>query len=160
MATWQVAALDGADVRLRSGRIGLVSVDVTAPVRSGELTVAGEVASLTLTLALDQLRTRNFIMQAAARTLIINHGAHDLVYSGTGSHGERVEVRGVARAGDVSLELALVVTPIGSEGERMAEVELTGSANVGTVHLPLPGLGTVEDFSFDVDARLRMQAAD
>jgi hypothetical protein len=38
----------------------------------------------------------------------------------------------------------------------MAEIELAGSANVGTVHLPLPGLGTVEDFSFDVDARLAL----
>ena len=39
----------------------------------------------------------------------------------------------------------------------MGEIELVGTANVGTVHLPLPGLGTVEDFSFDVDARLRMR---
>jgi hypothetical protein len=25
------------------------------------------------------------------------------------------------------------------------------------VHLPLPGLGTVDDFSFDVDARLALR---
>jgi hypothetical protein len=32
---WQVQAVEGAEVRLRSKRIGLVSVDVKAPVRSG-----------------------------------------------------------------------------------------------------------------------------
>jgi hypothetical protein len=26
------------------------------------------------------------------------------------------------------------------------------------VHLPIPGMGTVEDFSFDVDAKLALQA--
>ena len=39
----------------------------------------------------------------------------------------------------------------------MQEIELVGSADVGTVHLPLPGLGTVDDFSFDVDARLALR---
>ena len=39
----------------------------------------------------------------------------------------------------------------------MGELELVGSANVDTVHLPLPGLGIVEDFSFDVDARLALR---
>ena len=38
----------------------------------------------------------------------------------------------------------------------MSEIEIVGSANIGTVHLPLPGMGTVEDFGFDVDARLAM----
>ena len=157
---WQVSAVEGADVRLRSKRIGLVSVDVTAPVRSGELRIAGGKAHLSLSMALDQLRTGNFIMQAAARTLVKRHGAHSLVYEGQGSRatkGPLVTVAGIARAGDVEVEIELLVTPLGPDGDPMMEIELTGSASIGTVHLPLPGLGTVDDFSFDVDARLALR---
>ncbi len=157
---WQVAAVDGADVRLRSKRIGVVSVDVTAPVRFGELRIIGEKAHLSLAMALDQLRTGNFIMQAAARTLVKRHSAHSLVYEGQGRRvatGLLVTVAGLARAGDVEVAIELLVTPVGPDGDPMLEIELTGSASIGKVHLPLPGLGTIDDFSFDVDARLALR---
>ena len=156
--SWQVHTVDGAEVRLRSGRIGLVSVDVTAPVSGGELIVAPDSARFTLRIALDQLKTGNFLMQAAARTLVTRHDAHVLSYDGQGpATVGGWHVTGHAWAGTVDLELELDVTAIGPQGDPMAEIELVGSANVGTVHLPLPGLGTVEDFSFDVDARLAMR---
>ncbi len=156
---WTVHTVDGADVRLRSGRIGLVSVDVSAPVTAGELHVTADRVHLTLTLALDQLKTRNFIMEAAARTLVKRHGANDLGYEGGGPGGGPAwQVSGAAVAGDVSVDLDLAVTPIGPSDDPMAAIELVGSANVGTVHLPLPGMGTVEDFAFDVDARLAMRS--
>lgn len=156
--SWSVHTVDGADVRLRSGRIGLVSVDVTAPVTGGELVADPEGVRFTLRIALDQLRTGNFLMQAAARTLVTRHGAVVLAYDGSGrADGLAWHVTGTASAGDVELELALVITAIGTDGDAMDEIELVGSAHVGTVHLPLPGMGTIEDFSFDVDARLAMR---
>jgi hypothetical protein len=156
---WSVHTVDGADVRLKSGRIGLVSVDVTAPVSGGELVIADHVAQFTLRLALSELKTRNFIMQAAARTLVSRHDAVQLTYDGTGPEADvGWQVTGTAAAGDVDLTLDLELTPCGSDTDPMAVIELVGSANVGTVHLPLPGLGTVEDFSFDVDARLALRA--
>ena len=155
---WTIGRVDGADVRLRSGRVGLVSVDVTAPVSHGELLVTSEQVRLTLGLALDELRTRNFIMQAAARSLIARHDAHVLNYVGTGSLAEGGwQVSGHAVAGNVDVELVLAVTACGPEHDPMAEIELVGSASMGTVHLPLPGLGTVDDFRFDVDARLGLR---
>jgi hypothetical protein len=39
----------------------------------------------------------------------------------------------------------------------MAEIDIIVSASVGRVHIPLPGLGTVDDFAFDIDARLAME---
>ena len=156
--SWSVHTVDGATVRLRSDRVRLMTVDVTAPVSGGELDVSPDAVHLALRLELDQLRTRNFLMQAAARSLISRHDAGLLVYRGEGIPGALPwPVRGRARAGDVELELSLAVTPCGPVADPMAEIELSGSANVGTVHLPLPGLGTVEDFSFDVDARLAMR---
>jgi hypothetical protein len=156
--TWAVHTVDGAEVRLRSGRIGLVSVDVKAPVTGGELTVAAGSARLTLRLALDQLKTGNFLMQAAARALVTRHDAHLLTYDGAGAQALAPwHVTGHAASGDVDVELDLTVTPCGTAPDRMDEIELVGSANLGTVHLPLPGLGTVEDFSFDVEARLALR---
>ena len=152
--SWRIPAIDGAEVRLRSGRIGLVTVDATAPISDGRLTVGPTSADLELSIALGRMRTGNFILQSAARSLITAHRVQDLVYSGSGPT-EAMTVRGMATAGDVAVEIALRITAIGPAHDPMGEIELTGSANVGTVHIPLPGMGTVEDFAFDVDARLR-----
>ena len=155
---WTVHTVDGAEVRLRSGRIGLMSVDVTAPVTGGELICTDDGVRFTLRMDLGQLRTGNFLMQAAARSLISRHDAGVLSYDGRGSAADGGwQVTGHATAGDVDLVLDLTVTAIGPADDPMREIELVGSADVGTVHLPLPGLGTVDDFSFDVDARLALR---
>ncbi len=86
--TWTVHTVDGAEVRLRSGKIGLMSVDVTAPVTGGELTSSGGEAHFTLRMDLGQLKTGNFLLQAAARSLVSRHDAALLAYDGRGSAGE------------------------------------------------------------------------
>ena len=156
--TWQVHAVDGAGVRLRSGRIGLISVDVTAPVTDGVLHVGADDVRFTLTLALDRLKAGNFLMQGAARSLVRRYDATALGYDGTGPASVAPWlVCGTAAAGTIAVELSLTITPVGV-ADPMDEIELVGSAYVGTVHLPLPGLGKVEDFAFDVDARLALSA--
>jgi hypothetical protein len=156
--TWAVHTVDGAEVRLRSGKIGLMSVDVTAPVTGGELTSAAGEAHFSLRMDLGQLRTGNFLLQAAARSLVARHDAALLAYDGRGSaDGTGWQIAGHATAGDVDLVLDLTVRAIGPSDAPMREIEIVGTANVGTVHLPLPGLGTVEDFRFDVDARLALR---
>lgn len=155
---WEIAAVDGADVRLRSGRVGLMSVDVSAPVASGLLQITAQEITVTLNLALDQLKTGNFLLQSAARSVVTRYKAHTLVYSGTGPVGEIWSVTGIARAGSIEVELDLTMTPIASATSPMGQIDIVGSANMGTVHLPIPGMGTVEDFSFEVDAKLALRA--
>ena len=155
---WQINAVDGADVRLRSGRVGLISVDVSAPVASGLLHVSADGITLTLNLSLDQLKTGNFLLQSAARSIVTRNKAHELVYSGKGPVGEIWSVTGIAHAGSIEVEIDLTITPIASYTSPMGEIEIVGSANMGTVHLPIPGMGTIEDFSFDVDAKLALRA--
>jgi hypothetical protein len=131
---------------------------VRAPVTGGALVITADGVRLTLRLALDQLSTRHFVMQVAARTLVTRHDAHVLTYDGTGAaDAEPWRVSGHAVSGSIDIELDLVVTPSGGSADPMAEIDLVGTANLGTVHLPLPGLGTVDDFSFDVDARLALR---
>mgnify|MGYP006278339583 CR=1 FL=1 len=152
---WAVQVVEGAEVRLRSGRIGLLSVDVRAPVVRGAFRVGDQQIRLDLELALDQLRTSAFLLQGAARALVARHHATTLTYLGVGPMNQPWMITGPATAGDVQVDLALKVTAWQPAGADLG-IELVGSANVGTVHLPLPGMGTVEDFSFDVDARLAL----
>ena len=154
---WEIAAVDGADVRLRSGRVGLLSVDVSAPVAGGLLQITAHEIHLTLNLALDQLKTGNFLLQSAARSVVTRYQAHTLVYSGKGPVGEIWSVTGIAHAGSIEVEIDLTITPIASYTSPMGEIEIVGSSNMGTVHLPIPGMGTIEDFSFDVDAKLALR---
>lgn len=149
---WEIGD-DAGHVRLRSGRVGLVSVDVRAPVVEGSFRIDGDTLALGLRLRLDQLRTRNPLLQMAARSLVTRHDAHVLAYDGQGPAAESWFVTGVATAGDIKVELQLRVTAV-PDRDQLAALDIAGSANVGTVHLPLPGLGTVENFAFDVDGRL------
>lgn len=157
---WSVRAVDGADVRLRSGSAPVMTIDVTAPVTSGLLTVGPHGVSLTLTLALDRLSTGNFLLRgpvAAARQVVTRHDAHALVYEGAGDASDSPwRVSGRAVAGDIQVDLLLQVTPIG-RGDPMDEIELVGSASMGAVRLP--ALGTIDDFAFDVDAKLGLAPA-
>lgn len=154
---WLVDTVDGGHVRLRSGRIGLITIDATAPVSGGELDVWGDDARFTLHLDLGGLRTGNFLLQAAARSLVSSNRVTVLVYEGSGgadAGGWRVS--GTAVGGTIEVPLDLVITAIGTAGDPMSEIDIAGSASVGTVHIPLPGIGTVEDFGFDVEARLAL----
>lgn len=154
---WAVQVVDGAEVRLRSGRIGLISIDVRAPVTAGELHCTATGIRLSLSLALDQLKTRNFLLEGATRSLLRRNDARVLNFSGHGAGGSSPwQVSGNATSGDVNVELTLTITAVGPAGNPMAEIELAGAANLGTVNVPLPGLGRVDDCSFQVDARLAL----
>lgn len=149
--SWLVDSIEDADVRLRSDRIGRIDVDVTAPVTAGSFRVEDAGVALDLSIALDRLRTSNFIMQAAARALISRHRAQDLRFAGTGPTAQPWQVSGQATAGDVDLPLVLQIELIAGAP---VQIHLAGSARIGTVHLPLPGLGRVDDFGFEVTSRL------
>lgn len=130
-----------------------MSVDVKAPVISGSLTVDHTGIEFELVLALDRLSTGNILMQAAARTLVTSHDAHRLTYTGSGLTVTPWQVTGTATAGTIDVGLGLLIRPEGPARD-VHTISIAGNANVGTVHLPLPGLGTVRDFAFDVEASL------
>jgi hypothetical protein len=154
---WNLPAIDGADVRLRSGSISVMSIDISAPVRSGSLSIETTGVTLDLVIALDKLRTANFLAQAAARSFITSNSAHDLVYKGFGAFaGASAAISGQAQAGTLDLTMNLTVTLLG--GATPTEVELVGATSFGEVHIPLPGVGKVDDLLVDVDARLAMVA--
>jgi hypothetical protein len=81
--------------------------------------------------------------------MIAMHKVHDLTYRGVGQSLD--SVTGIAHAGDLEVPLVLALTITGTQ------LEFVGSASVGTVHIPLPGMGKIDDFSFDVDAKVVLE---
>ena len=155
---WAIGQMDGGDVRLRNAQgSGLMNLDVSAPVRAGSLRVERSALHLDLTIGLDQIKTGNFLTEHAARAFIAGYRAHDLVYAGRGTWpSEPVNVRGPATAGQIDVEIELTVTPVDTDWDAMSEIEIVGTAGFGTVHIPIPGVGTVDDLVVDIDARLRV----
>jgi hypothetical protein len=155
---WQVKTIDGADVRLRSGKVGLMDLDVSAPVSGGHLRLTEDAVHLTLHLDLGSLRT-HFLLQSAARKIVSRNNAVVLSYAGEGmATALPWHVTGHAKAGSVDVELELAITPCGPATDPMAEIEVSGSASLGEVNLPLPGLGRIDDFAFDVDGKFALSA--
>ena len=155
---WNIGQMDGGDVRLRnSGGSSLMDLDVSAPVRQGQLRLQPAHVVLDLTIALDRIKTGNFLTEHAARAFISGYRAHDLVYAGTGTRAaDPVSVRGPARAGAIDVDIELTVSPVDADWDAMGEIEIVGTAGFGTVHIPIPGVGTVDDLVIDIDARLRV----
>lgn len=155
---WNIGQMDGGDVRLRnSGGSNLMDLDVSAPVRQGQLRLQPAHVVLDLTIALDRIKTGNFLTEHAARAFISGYRVHDLVYAGSGKRSsEPISVRGPARAGAIDVDIELTVSPVDADWDAMAEIEIVGSAGFGTVHIPIPGVGTVDDLVIDIDARLRV----
>ena len=146
-------AIDGAEVRLKSGSSRLMNLELKAPVRSGSLHIVDSIATMKLVLALDKIKTGNFLTDTAARTFISGYKAQDLIFQGSGPHnGSSYDVSGNAQAGDLDVQMLIIVTAVANSAQ--PEVELTGSADFGTVHIPLPGIGTVDNMNIEVDARL------
>ncbi len=153
LGSFTFLAIDGAEVRLKSGSARLMNVEIKAPVRSGTLHIVDSIATMNLVLALDKLKTGNFLTEAAARTFISGYKAQDLVFQGSGPHnGNAYDVSGNAVAGELDVQMTLIVTSVLNTTQ--PEVELMGSAQFGTVHIPLPGIGTVENMNIEIDARL------
>jgi hypothetical protein len=149
--TWVV--LPGSQVRLTSARIGLMSMDAVAPIASGSLSCTDETVTLDLEISLDQLKA-NLLLQSAARALVKQHSATRLTFHAEGpSDTHPWRVTGTAVAGDVEIPLTLSLSRSGDTAQA------TGSANLGTVDLPLPGVGRLEDFSFSVDAQVAIARA-
>jgi hypothetical protein len=157
--TWALGQMDGGDVRLRNAQgSGLMNLDVTAPVRAGSLRAEATRMHLDLTIALDQIKTGNFLTEHAARAFIAGYRAHDLTYAGSGHWpSEAVSLKGPAKAGAIDVEIELTVSPVDADWEAMSEIEIVGTAGFGKVHIPIPGVGTVDDLIVDIDARLRVK---
>jgi len=147
-------------MHIRTNRIGLLSIQASAPVVAGTWTDT----HLEFTVRIDQVTTGNPLLDPELHLLIGELTGGTLAFagrqngtagSGTASTGTaRCELlySGTASAGDITVALSLLATPVGDR-----RLDLTGKSSFSDVRTPLPGLGYVEHLEVDIDGHLDLR---
>lgn len=148
---YQAQPADDTMVRLVTQRIGLMTLDVRAPVVAGQLDV-GDQQALRVELALNDLRTGNPLMQTAARALVHSGNGDVLVFHAAASLHDAWEFAGTARAGDVEVPMRVKIEPQNDGGALQLDVK--GWARFDDVHIPLPGLSHIRTIEADVSGTI------
>lgn len=157
---WSVVTEDEPSVRLVSKRIGLMRIDVTAPVVGGLLRVSLDASSFHLELSLNRMKATNPLMEGAAKALVSKYDGDRLVFDAAGAGGSHPwPFEGIAHSGHVDVPLTVKVSPAGPHHDPMGEAELEGAAVLPEVNIPIPGLGSMKDFTFSVGGRVRLSPA-
>ncbi|CAB4951090.1 MAG: hypothetical protein F2842_07190 [Actinobacteria bacterium] len=139
-------------VMLRTQRIGLMRVELNAPVTGGLLVLGSSSSELMLTLNIAEVRVGNPLMQAAARALVGSSDSSLLRFDAEGADDDLLRFLGTARAGDVEvpMEITAAVGPLGAS----LPVVLSGWATFTDVSIPLPGMGRVSTIEADISGRV------
>lgn len=154
---WQVLAREG-HITLKTSRIGLIgAIDATAPIVGGQAHWHSEKVSLTLKLAISEVKAGNALLDAAARRLVSSGSDGVLTFEGegTGSDGS-VTLEGRAWAGDVNVPMVVKCDPPESVDAERRDLQITGSATFDDVRIPLPGFGSVKSIDINVAGTLQL----
>ncbi len=131
------------------------SFTLKAPIDSADVTVAQDV-TLTLGVGIDHVSAGNFLLDAALRGFLVNYGAHELFFAGTGVlDADPVGLGGVAKAGQVSVDLTLELREVSSSPQNLV-IDIAGTAVFKDVDIPIPGVGSLDQLSLAVQAQLEL----
>jgi hypothetical protein len=135
----------GSEMRIRTNRIGPLSIRATAPVLEGTLSDT----DIEFTVSIDHVDTGNPLLDPELHALIRQITSGTLVFRGRKS-GDTFS--GSASAGNITIPLDLK-----AGGEDAAAVDLQGRSRFSDVHVPLPGLGHIRHLEVDIDGRLHLE---
>lgn len=151
--TWAIEP--GAIITLKTQRIGVTSLEVTAPVTGGSLHVVTQTVTLRLELSLAKLKASNFLMQGAARALVKRFDGDLLIFEAEGpSSAQPWTVSGTAKAGQVDVPMTVEATP--DPGDMPRRLLLGGTVTMEDVSIPIPGLGGITSVTFDIDGTVTL----
>lgn len=155
--TWQVVEREG-HVKLKTSRIGLVGrIDATAPIVGGHAKWTSDKVSLTLKLAINEVKAGNALLDTAARRLVSSGSDGVLTFEGEGAAtGGQVTLVGHAGAGDVDVDMVVTCEPPTEIDEDTRDLEISGTATFDDVKIPLPGFGKVNAIDIEVLGVLRL----
>ncbi|MCU0277421.1 MAG: hypothetical protein MUE31_00860 [Candidatus Nanopelagicales bacterium] len=135
---------DRGIMHIRTNRLGLVSIQASAPVVDGRIWDAG----LEFTVRIDRVSTGNPLLDPELHALIHQLTSGTLTFSGT-RDGDTFT--GTASAGDITIPLDLVSSS-GPDGA----LAVTGASRFSDVHVPLPALGHIHHLEVDIYGHLRL----
>ena len=140
---------------MKTNRIGIFTVDATAPIAGGEADWSGTTAHLDLQVQIDEVKTGSSLLDPEVRALV-KKGSDGLLTFIRSGHVDDDEVRfeGTATSGNIKVPLVLVGSAESDESER--DVTITGNATIDNVHIPLPGFSHVRTIEIQVEGLLRL----
>ena len=134
---------DASIMRIRTSRIGLLTIHATAPIVAGEISDS----DLTFTVRLDEVSTGNPLLDPEVHALIHEITTGTLTFTG---QRDGDTFTGKATAGQISVPLDLSA----HEGEGV--VAVAGTSTFSDLHVPLPGMGHVQHLEVDIDGNLHL----
>ena len=155
---WTVVAREG-HINLKTNRIGIFTIDATAPIVGGEADWQAGQATLTLEVGINEVTTGNRLLDPEVHALVNSGSDGVLTFAGTG-HVTDSEVRfeGRAWAGNVEVPLVLTGAPQDLGGEER-DVTIDGTATFEDIHLPLPGFSNVKQIDVHIQGLLKLMRA-
>ena len=154
--TWAIEP--GALITLQTEKIGMTSLEVTAPVTGGRLHVVTTTVEIRLEMSLEKLKASNFLMQGAARALVKRFDGDLLVFEAEGEAANHPwKVAGNARAGQVDVPMSVEATP--EPGDDPSRLLLGGSVTMNDISIPIPGLSGISSITFSLDGTVSLRSA-
>ena len=148
----------GALITLQTEKIGMTSLEVTAPVTGGRLHVASPSVLLRLEMSLEKLKASNFLMQGAARALVKRFDGDLLVFEAEGKASSHPwAVSGNAKAGQVDVPMSVEATP--QPGSDPRQLVLGGTVTMEDISIPVPGLSGITSVTFTINGTVGLRAS-
>lgn len=153
---WQVEANEGR-LNLKTGRIGILRFNATAPIVGGEADWSKPTAELTVEIGIDQVDTGNRLMDSQVRNLVSGGSDGVLTFKGEGHvSDDEVSFEGRAWSGDVEVPMSLSGQPVDVSDEER-DLNVSGTATFTDVHIPLPGLSHINKIDISVEGVIRLK---
>lgn len=154
--TWAIEP--GALITLQTEKIGMTSLEVTAPVTGGRLHVVTTTVEIRLEMSLEKLKASNFLMQGAARALVKRFDGDLLVFEAEGAADQHPwAVSGNAKAGQVDVPMSVEATPHPDDAPR--QLLIGGTVTMEDISIPVPGLSGITSVTFSIDGTVNLRSA-
>jgi len=156
VGTWTLES--GPLITLQTERIGISSLEVTAPVTGGRLHVVQSTVTLQLEMSLAKLKASNFLMQGAARALVKRFDGDLLIFEAEGPAASMPwAVSGNAKAGQVDVPMSVEATP--QPGDSPRDLLLGGNVTMEDISIPIPGLSGIDSVTFTISGTVGLRPA-
>ena len=130
-------------MRIRTSRIGLLTVHAVAPIVAGRLSET----DLTFTVQIDEVTTGNPLLDPELHALIHRITGGTLTFTGQRSEGGYA---GTATAGQITIPLDLL-TRI-----EATTVAVSGTSTFSDLHVALPGMEHIKHLEVDIEGHLNL----
>lgn len=148
---WKIAERAG-HIRIKTSRIGFLSVNADAPVLGGSVTVTPELIEIEFHVGIGEVSTGSHLLDPEVHALVHRGSDGVLRFQGTGPGGASLAFTGTAKAGNI--EVPLTLDAAGTLTRETKELPVAGLAVFEDISLPLPGMGHIDHLDVHIEGLL------